>query len=39
MHWHPNAEESRQIAGGLIWVAFLIDAGPFGLDQDRWTAS
>src|SRR6184192_3592267 len=22
----PNAEESRQIAGGLIWVAFLFSA-------------
>jgi len=22
----PNAEESRQIAGGLIWVAFLFAA-------------
>src|SRR3981081_1621396 len=22
----PNAEESRQIAGGLVWVAFLFSA-------------
>src|ERR1700716_4161437 len=24
--FNPNAEESRQIAGGLIWVAFLFAA-------------
>src|SRR5258707_12283752 len=28
----PNAEESRQIAGGLVWVAFLFSAGG-GLKQ------
>src|ERR1700719_101927 len=31
----PNAEESRQIAGGLIWVAFLFAA--VGALNQTWT--
>ena len=32
--FNPTAEESRQIAGGLVWVAFLF-AAVVALNQDR----
>jgi uncharacterized membrane protein YccC len=30
---------ARAASLDLIWVAFLIDTSPFGLDQPRWTTS
>jgi hypothetical protein len=30
---------ARAASLDLIWVAFLIDTSPFGLDQHRWTTS
>ena len=30
---------ARAASLDLIWVAFLIDASPFSLDQHRWTTS
>jgi hypothetical protein len=36
---HEGQAAARAASLDLIWVAFLIDTGPFGLDQDRWTTS
>ena len=35
----PDGQTAARAASlDLIWVAFLIDASPFGLDQHRWTS-
>jgi uncharacterized membrane protein YccC len=36
---HEGQAAARAASLDLIWVAFLIDTSPFGLDQDRWTTS
>jgi uncharacterized membrane protein YccC len=36
---HEGQAAARTASLDLIWVAFLIDTSPFGLDQDRWTTS
>jgi uncharacterized membrane protein YccC len=36
---HDGQAAARAASLDLIWVAFLIDASPFVLHQDRWTAS
>jgi uncharacterized membrane protein YccC len=34
---HDGQAAARAASLDLIWVAFLIDTSPFGLDQHRWT--
>jgi uncharacterized membrane protein YccC len=36
---HDGRSAARAASLDLIWVAFLIDTSPFGLDQHRWTTS
>src|SRR5713101_4424321 len=36
---HEGQSAARAASLDLIWVAFLIDTSPFGLDQPRWTTS
>jgi hypothetical protein len=36
---HDGRSLARAASLDLIWVAFLIDASPFGLDQQRWSTS
>jgi hypothetical protein len=36
---HDGHSAARAASLDLIWVAFLIDASPFGLDPQRWTTS
>ena len=36
---HDGQSAARAASLGLIWVAFLIDSSPFGLDQHRWGTS
>src|SRR5712671_6033822 len=36
---HDGHSAARAASLDLIWVAFLIDTSPFGLDQHRWTTS
>jgi uncharacterized membrane protein YccC len=36
---HDGQAVARAASLDLIWVAFLIDTSPFGLDQHRWTTS
>jgi len=36
---HDGQSAARAASLDLIWVAFLIDASAFGLDQHRWTTS
>src|SRR5712671_1406602 len=36
---HDGQAAARAASLDLIWVAFMIDASPFGLDQHRWTTS
>jgi hypothetical protein len=36
---HDDQSAARAASLDLIWVAFLIDASPFGLNQQRWSKS
>jgi uncharacterized membrane protein YccC len=36
---HDGRSPVRAASLDLIWVAFLIDTSPFGLDQHRWSTS
>jgi hypothetical protein len=36
---HDGQSAARAASLDLIWVAFLIETSPFGLDQPRWTTS
>jgi hypothetical protein len=36
---HDGHSAARPASLDLVWVAFLIDASPLGLDQHRWTTS
>jgi hypothetical protein len=36
---HEGQSAARAASLDLIWVAFLIDTSPFGLDQPRWSTS
>jgi hypothetical protein len=36
---HDGQAVARSARLDLVWVAFLIDTSPFGLDQHRWTTS
>jgi hypothetical protein len=36
---HDGQSAARAASLDLIWVAFLIDASAFGLDQHQWTTS
>jgi hypothetical protein len=36
---HDGRSAARAASLGLIWVAFLIDTSPFGLDQQQWITS
>jgi len=36
---HEGQPAARAASLDLIWVAYLIDSSPFGLDQHRWSTS
>jgi len=36
---HDGQSAARAASLDLIWVAFLIDTSPFGLDPHRWSTS